>query len=48
MRFKTLSTEMEIVIGDIVRGPLGTVIKSESQTENSLNGAAMWYKFYVP
>lgn len=37
---QTLSTEMEIVIGDIVRGPLGTVIKSESQTGNSLNGAA--------
>ncbi len=36
---QSLSREMEIVIGDIVRGPLGTVIKSESTTEDNSSGS---------
>lgn len=37
---QSLSREMEIVIGDIVRGPLGTVTKSESTTGGASAGSS--------
>lgn len=37
---QSLSSEMEIVIGDIIRGPLGTVTKSESSAGGTSAGSS--------